>query len=76
MTKNSHQPTSAGHHDEMVKGLFFGMLLGLGLAWFMATEEGEELKKKFRNESGELLERAREALDSALKDDFVEGETS
>jgi len=63
------------HPDEMFKGLFFGMLLGLGLAWFLSTEEGEELKSRFSKESGDLVDRAREALDSALKDDFTPDES-
>jgi hypothetical protein len=62
--------------DEMVKGLFFGMLLGVGLAWFLSTEEGEELKERFRKESGNLVDRAREALDASLKDDFNQDEKS
>ncbi|OGY30426.1 MAG: hypothetical protein A3F35_01735 [Candidatus Woykebacteria bacterium RIFCSPHIGHO2_12_FULL_45_10] len=60
---------------EIFKGLFFGLLLGLGLAWFLATEEGEEIKKKLRKEGGEILDRAREALDQSLAEDAVEGES-
>lgn len=60
--------------SDIVKGLFFGMVLGLGLAWFLTTPEGEEFKKKIRSQGGDLLDRARDALDSTLKEDFVEGE--
>jgi len=59
---------------EVFKGLFFGLLLGLGLAWFLSTPEGKEVKKRLKKESGDILDRAREALDKALADDLVEEE--
>lgn len=62
-------------HPELFKGLFFGMLLGLGLAWFFSTPEGEELKKQMRSHGEDLLDRAKEAIDEALKDDFAEEKT-
>jgi hypothetical protein len=60
--------------NDIVKGLFFGVLLGLGLAWFLTTPEGETFKKKIRAQGGDLMDRARNALDETLKEDFVDVE--
>lgn len=60
--------------SESLKGLFVGVLLGVGLAWFLTSEEGSKFRKKLVEESGDLLEKTRESLDETLKDRFVEGE--
>ena len=55
------------------KGLFFGVLLGIGLIWFLGTKEGEKLKKELGEKSEEFLDKAKESADKALSEGFIEG---
>ena len=56
------------------KGLFFGVLLGVGLIWFLGTKEGEKLKKELGEKGDEFLDKAKESIDKALSEGFIEGE--
>ena len=51
------------------KGLFFGVLLGVGLIWFLGTKEGEKLKKELGEKGDEFLDKAKESIDKALSEE-------
>lgn len=56
------------------KGLFFGVLLGVGLVWFLGTKEGKKLKEQLSEKSEEFVERGKESIDKALSEGFIEDE--
>ena len=60
---NKESSSGAG---EFYKGLFFGVLLGVGLIWFLGTKEGEKLKKELGEKGDEFLDKAKESIDQAL----------
>ncbi|HEX7456691.1 MAG TPA: hypothetical protein VF303_04475 [Candidatus Nanoarchaeia archaeon] len=47
MEKLNHHPSNE-HESHFYKGLFFGLLLGVGLVWFLNSEGGKELVKTAR----------------------------
>lgn len=58
--------------DGFYKGLVYGALLGLGLAWFINTKEGKKFKKQINAKSEEFLDKTKERIETALEDNFVE----
>ena len=38
------------------KGLFFGAILGVGLAYFLRTKEGQEVKRQLLGKSEDLID--------------------
>jgi hypothetical protein len=54
MLNNNHNDNKGGE-DNLYKGLFFGLLLGVGLVWFMGTPTGKDLVKTARKRIDELL---------------------
>ena len=66
-TNNSGNKEHEGH---FYKGLFFGLLLGIGTVWFLNSEGGKDLVKKARNKVDEALE-----MEPGMEDyDFVDEE--
>jgi hypothetical protein len=43
------------HEGHFYKGLFFGLLLGIGVVWFLGSESGKEFVKKARKRIDEAL---------------------
>lgn len=43
------------HEGGFYKGLFYGVVLGLGLVWFMGTKEGKKVKEEIFKRGEELL---------------------
>lgn len=60
--------------DGFYKGLVYGALIGIGLVWFLNTKEGKRVKKQLSDKGEEYIEKAREKIDSALEDNFVEND--
>lgn len=56
------------------KGLVYGALIGVGLAWFLGTKEGKRVKKQISNKSEEFIDKAKEKIDAALEDNFIEND--
>ena len=54
------------------KGLVYGALLGLGIAWFLGTKEGKKIKREISEKGEEFIEKAKESIDEAWGEDFVE----
>lgn len=52
MSHHEHQNTE-GH---FYKGLFFGLVLGVGLAYFLKTKEGQEVKEQLFGKGGDLVD--------------------
>lgn len=66
-TNNSGNKEHEGH---FYKGLFFGLLLGIGTVWFLNSEGGKDLVKKARNKVDEALK-----IEPGMEDyDFVDEE--
>ncbi|MEX0616192.1 MAG: hypothetical protein WD231_00090 [Candidatus Woykebacteria bacterium] len=70
--RNNHNVDREG---DFYKGLFFGLLLGVGLVWFLGTKEGEKIKKQLADKGEEFVDRARESIDKALSEGFIEDES-
>jgi len=43
------------HEGHFYKGLFFGLLLGIGTVWFLNSDGGKDLVKKARNKVDDAL---------------------
>ena len=66
-TNNSHHKEHEGH---FYKGLFFGLLIGIGTVWFLNSEGGKNLVKKTRDKVDEALK-----MEPGMEDyDFVDEE--
>jgi len=59
------------HEGHFYKGLFFGVLVGVGLIWFLQSESGRSLVKKARNRLDEALafEPGMEDFEEEMEDD-------
>lgn len=53
MSHNHHEQGSESH---FYKGLFFGLVVGVGLAYFLRTKEGQEVKKQLFGKGGDLVD--------------------
>ena len=60
--------------DGFYKGLVYGALIGVGLAWFLGTKEGKKVKKQISDKSEEFIDKAKEKVDAALEDNFIEND--
>lgn len=71
----NHSGQNKNHEDGgFYKGLFFGLLLGVGLIWFMGTKEGKRLKEQMNEKGEDFVEKAKESIDEALSENFAENE--
>jgi len=43
------------HEEHFYKGLFFGLLIGIGVVWFSQTEKGKKLVRQAKEKVGEVL---------------------
>ena len=50
---------------KLCNGLFFWILLGVGLIWFLGTKEGKKIKKQITEKGEEFVEQAQESIDAA-----------
>lgn len=51
----SHDPTPHSE-NHFYRGLFFGLILGVGVLYFLKTKEGQKVKRELLNASEELIE--------------------
>ncbi|HEY4695164.1 MAG TPA: YtxH domain-containing protein [Candidatus Nanoarchaeia archaeon] len=56
------------HEGHFYKGLFYGLVVGLGLAWFLGTKEGKKVKDEVLEQGEALLEKAEGKLEENLID--------
>ena len=68
MTDQNPKNEQEGH---FYKGLFFGLLIGVGMVWFLNSEGGKHLVRKARNKINEALtfEPGLEDYDEELTED-------
>ncbi|OGY25478.1 MAG: hypothetical protein A2Z11_03555 [Candidatus Woykebacteria bacterium RBG_16_43_9] len=52
---NSPDYKEKEHEGHFYKGLFFGLLIGVGVIWFINSEGGKDLVKKARKRLDETL---------------------
>ncbi len=65
------------HHEEgFYKGLVFGLLLGVGLVWFLGTKEGKKFKEELSGKGEEFIDKAKKSIDRALSEEFVQDDPS
>ncbi len=50
------------------KGLFYGVLLGVGLIWFLGTKEGKKIKEEVLSKGEDLLTQASETIEATLEE--------
>ncbi len=71
----NHNPQNINQEDgNFYKGLFFGLIFGIGLVWFLGTKEGKQLKEQLSSKGEEFVERGKESIDKVLSEGFVEDE--
>ena len=51
------------------KGLFYGLVLGVGLVWFLGTKEGKKVKEELLNRGQNFLDQAENKLETVLEAD-------
>lgn len=59
------------NHNEnnFYKGLFYGVVLGLGLVWFLGTKEGKKVKEELLNKSEEFINQSGQRLENLADED-------
>lgn len=50
------------------KGLFYGVLLGIGLVWFLGTKEGKKVKEEVLSAGEDLLGQASETIEATIEE--------
>ena len=56
------------------KGLFYGVLLGIGLVWFLGTKEGKKIKEQVLSGGEEFLNKASETIEATLEEKLENSE--
>ncbi|OGY28229.1 MAG: hypothetical protein A2Z42_03725 [Candidatus Woykebacteria bacterium RBG_19FT_COMBO_43_10] len=69
MAENKYEENNQEGH--FYKGLFFGLLIGVGLVWFLNSESGKEIVKKTRRRIDEALAQEPETADYEFEDEEV-----
>ena len=59
------------NHNEnnFYKGLFYGVVLGLGLVWFLGTKEGRKVKDELLTKGEEFINHAGQKLEPLPDED-------
>ncbi len=68
----NHSDRENGREGKFYKGLFYGLMLGVGLVWFLGTKEGKKLKEQLSDKGEGFIEKAKETVDKNLAENFVE----
>lgn len=58
------------HEAGFYKGLFYGVVLGVGLIWFLGTKEGKKVKEELLDRGENLLNKAAERFEATLEGDY------
>ena len=61
--ENQANHNNKDHEGHFYKGLFFGLILGVGLIWFLNSDTGKDLVKQTRKRIDEAL-----ATEPGMKD--------
>ncbi len=57
------------HNDNgFHKGLFYGVVLGVGLVWFLGTKEGKKVKEELLDRGENFLNQTGETIEAMLDD--------
>ncbi len=59
---------------EFHKGLFYGVLLGIGLFWFLGTKEGKKIKDEMLSGGEDFLNKATKTIEATLEEKLDETE--
>ncbi len=60
---------SESHNDGgFHKGLFYGMILGVGLVWFLGTKEGKKVKEELLDRGENFLNQAGVTIEAMLEE--------
>lgn len=62
-----NSPNKDNPEGGFYKGLFYGVVLGLGLVWFLGTKEGKKVKT-------ELLSKGEDLLNEVKKHDYIDSD--
>ena len=62
---DNHQP-SEGH---FFKGLFFGLIIGVGVTYFLRTKEGQRVKKELLGTGQELFDEVSDRVIEFLEEE-------
>ncbi len=59
------------NHSEnnFYKGLFYGVVLGLGLVWFLGTKEGRKVKNELLSKGEEFINSAGQKIETLTDED-------
>ncbi len=61
------------HHNHgennFYKGLFYGVVLGLGLVWFLGTKEGRKVKGDLLSKGEEFINQAGQKIENLPDED-------
>ncbi len=59
------------NHNEnnFYKGLFYGVVLGLGLVWFLGTKEGKKVKEELLSKGEEFINQSGQRLENLSDED-------
>lgn len=52
---HNHENQNHDHEGSFHKGLFWGLIAGVGLIWFLNSEEGKKMVDKLKNKLDETL---------------------
>lgn len=52
------------------KGLFYGMVFGLGLVWFLGTKEGQKIKDQLLTRGKDFIEKSGETIESSFEENL------
>ncbi len=63
---DNHPSSSDGH---FFKGLFFGLIIGVGVTYFLRTKEGQRVKKELLGTGQELFEEVSEKVIEFLEEE-------
>jgi hypothetical protein len=50
------------------KGLFYGMIFGIGLVWFLGTKEGKKVKEELLARGQNFIETATETIEANFEE--------
>jgi gas vesicle protein len=64
-TEDHHNHNENGFY----KGLFYGVVVGLSLVWFLGTKEGRKLKDELLTKGEEFIDQAGQKVDKLTDED-------
>jgi hypothetical protein len=65
----NHHNHNEERKDRFYQGVLYGIILGLGLVWFLGTKEGKEIKKELLSRGQSFLEKSRSSFANEDEDE-------